>query len=285
MIFKTVLLFLVVVVNGYFAYYLIRDLLKHQKETKKEPANSVALALSSTLIFFLSTLGISDFAISTALYPKLGWTSIKKLPGTLNAQCTIPVAVMALAYIQNIKVSIVTLVVCILSQVLGSYLGAKVAIKLPAAQLKISIGVGMIIAALIIFGGKFGLLPAGGDATALTGFRLIIAAIALFIFGALNNIGIGSYALTMITVYLLGLNPLVAFPIMMGAATFSVPVGSIQFVKSGEYSRKITLFTSTFGVIGVLCAVFIVTSLNVSILQWFVAFVLLYSAYGMLKKN
>ena len=89
----------------------------------------------------------------------------------------------------------------------------------------------------------------------------------------------------MITVYLLGLNPAVAFPIMMGAATFSVPIGSAQFVKSGEYSRKITLFTPTFGVIGVLCAVFVITSLNTALLQWFVAFILLYSAYGMLKKN
>ncbi|WZU00935.1 hypothetical protein MGH68_15810 [Erysipelothrix sp. D19-032] len=57
-----------------------------------------------------------------------------------------------------------------------------------------------------------------------------------------NNIGIGSYALTSATVYALGMSPLVAFPIMMGACTFSVPIGSMQFIKLDSYSRKITLF-------------------------------------------
>ena len=285
MSFKDILLLLVVIVNAYFAFIFVKDLLVHKHEVMSEKANTLALPFSSAIIFFLSTVGISDFAISTSLYPKLQWTSVKKLPGTLNTQCTIPVAVMALAYITSIEVSVTTLIVCIVSQMVGSYFGAKFAVKLPADKLKVSIGIGMIVAALIIFGGKFGFLPSGGEATELTGIKLVIVAVALAIFGALNNIGIGSYALTMITVYLLGLNPAVAFPIMMGAATFSVPVGSVQFVKSGEYSRKITLFTSTFGVLGVLCAVFVITSLDTMILQWFVAFILLYSAYGMLKKN
>ncbi len=69
---------------------------------------------------------------------------------------------------------------------------------------------------------------------------------------------------------------------MMGACTFSVPVGSMQFVKLNNYSRKITLFASTFGVIGVLCAVFVVKSMSVSTLQWVVAGVIIYSAITML---
>ena len=87
----------------------------------------------------------------------------------------------------------------------------------------------------------------------------------------------------MATVYALGLNPGVAFPIMMGACTFSVPIGSMQFIKLDAYSRKITLFTSTFGVIGVLVAAFVVKSLNTSTLQWIVVIVILYSAITMLK--
>ncbi len=104
------------------------------------------------------------------------------------------------------------------------------------------------------------------------------------LFGAFNNVGIGSYALTMATVYALGLNPAVAFPIMMGACTFSVPVGSMQFIKLDSYSRKITFFTSTFGVLGVIVAAYVVKSLNVGMLQWVVVIVLLYSAYNMISE-
>ena len=92
----------------------------------------------------------------------------------------------------------------------------------------------------------------------------------------------GLVPMHMATVYAFGLNPGVAFPIMMGACTFSVPVGSMQFIKFDSYSRKITLFTSIFGSIGVLFAAFIVKSMDVSMLQWLVAAVLIYSALSMI---
>ncbi|GEM_PF-6231488 len=66
----------------------------------------------------------------------------------------------------------------------------------------------------------------------------------------------------MATVYALGLSPAVAFPIMMGVCTFSVPIGSMEFIKFGQYGRKITLASVTAGVLGVLAAIFLVKSFN-----------------------
>ena len=120
-------------------------------------------------------------------------------------------------------------------------------------------------------------------AIGLAGGKLALAVVLMVAYGALNNVGIGSYAPTMATVYALGLNPAVAFPVMMGACTFSVPVGASEFVRLGQYGRKITLFSSIFGIAGVLAAVFIVKSLNVSMLQWVVAAVVLYSGASLLK--
>ncbi len=54
-----------------------------------------------------------------------------------------------------------------------------------------------------------------------------------------------------------------------------VPVGGMEFVRLGQYARKITLFSSIFGILGVLAAVFIVKSLDTSMLQWVVAAVIL----------
>ncbi|MBL1069693.1 sulfite exporter TauE/SafE family protein [Ligilactobacillus salivarius] len=282
---RYILLTMVVIVNGYFATVFIRDLLKHKQEFKEEPADSKWLALSSFIIFFLSTFGISDFAIGTVLYQKAKWVSMKKLPGTLNTECVIPVAVMALSYITGISVGIKTLLVCIICQVIGAYLGPRFVAKLPEKTIKVFVGIGLIIASLLIVAGQLKLIPSNGTATELYGWKLILAGFLLFVYGALNNIGIGSYALTMVTVYLLGLNPIAAFPIMMGACTFSVPVGSVQFIKLDDYSRKITLFTATFGVLGVLVAVFLVKQLNTYLLNWLVVIVLLYSAYTMLSKQ
>ena len=277
------ILFLIVIVNGWFAVTFIKDLIKHKTEVMKEPGNPIIMAIVTFLMFLLSTFGISDFAIGSSLYPKAKWVSDKKLPGTLNTECVIPVAVMALSYISSIKVGLLTLATAIICQIIGAYVSPKYVTKLPAKVIKEFVAAGLIIAAALILAGKFGVYPTGGEATALTGGKLILFAVLCVLYGALNNIGIGSYALTMATVYALGLNPGVAFPIMMGACTFSVPIGSMQFIKLDAYSRKITLFTSTFGVIGVLVAAFVVKSLNTSTLQWIVEIVILYSAITMLK--
>ena len=280
----TVLLTLIVIVNLFFVAAFVKDLIRNKNEMMNEPANTIALSFTSFFTFLLSTFGISDFAIGTVLYQKLKWVPLKKLPGTLNAQCVIPVAAMALSYITSIDVGIKTLAVCIISQVIGAYIGPRFVVKLPEKTIKQFVSIGLTIAALLILAGKFNLISSNGTATELYGIKLAAAGILLFVYGALNNIGIGSYALTMATIYALGMNPAAAFPIMMGACTFSVPIGSMQFVKFGENSRKITLFASTFGVLGVLTAVYFVKSLNTSMLQWLVIVVLLYTAVSMVME-
>lgn len=282
------ILLLVVAVNAAFAFVFIRDLTRHKAEVIRELFHNVAQtlvqAVSAGVIFFLSTFGISDFAISTVLYRQLRWVEDARLPGTLNTQCVIPVAVMALAYISSIDVELTTLALCIGAQVLGAYIGPRFVVRMNVTLIKKFIIAGLLTAAALLLLGKFGLFPSGGLETGLHGWKLALLGVLSLAYGALNNVGIGSYALTMATVYALGLNPGVAFPIMMGACTFSVPVGSMQFIKFDRYSRKMTLLTSTIGLIGVLIAVYIVKSLNVSMLQWVVAAVILYAAISMIME-
>lgn len=277
-----IILLSIILLNGIFAYKFLFDVIRHQQELRAESGNNIFLAISSATLFFFSSFGLSDFAISTVLYRLKKLVSDKKLPGTLNTQCVIPVAVMALTFISVIKVDTLTLVICIVSQIAGAYLGPRFVIKLPAHFIRLSISISLIIATLFILGSKFNLIPLGGTASGLSGMKLAIAAICLFIFGALNNIGIGSYPLTMVTIYALGMNPSIAFPIMMGACAFSVPIGSMEFIKYGSYSRKITLYASTFGALGVLMGVYVVKELNIALLQWVLAVILFYSGLSML---
>ena len=89
----------------------------------------------------------------------------------------------------------------------------------------------------------------------------------------------------MVTIYALGMNPAAAFPIMMGASAFSVPIGSMQFIRYGSYSRKITLAAVTAGVIGALIGVKCFTLLDLSALQWLVAAILIYTGTSMLLQE
>jgi len=280
-----VILGLIILVNGLFAYRLIVDLIRHKSEVWREPGSNIFFAFLGIVSQFLGTFGISDFAFNAVAFRLTKTVEDKKIPGTLNAACVVPVAFMALAYITVIKVDVFTLVVLIIAQTTGSYLTPRIVVKLPVRRIRIGIAVGLLCAAAFILAGKLQLIPSGGDLTGLPGIKLAVAAAAVFIYGALNNIGIGSYAPTMATVYALGIDPRVAFPIMMGGCTFSCAVGAMEFIRLGGYSRKPTLWISIAGLVGVAAAVYLVKRMDVDVIKWVVFVVVLYAALDLLFKE
>jgi len=279
------ILALIILVNGFFAYRLIVDLIRHKSEVWREPGSNIFFAFLGIVSQFLGTFGVSDFAFNTVAFRLTKTVEDKKIPGTLNAACVIPVAFMALAYITVIKVEALTLAVLIIAQTSGSYLTPRIVVKLPVHRIRMGIAVGLLCAAAFILAGKLQLIPSGGNLTGLPGIKLAVAAAAVFIYGALNNIGIGSYAPTMATVYSLGIDPRVAFPIMMGGCSFSCAVGAMEFIRLGGYSRKPTLWISTAGLVGVAAAVYLVKSMDVDVIKWVVFVVVLYAALDLLYKE
>jgi uncharacterized membrane protein YfcA len=79
------------------------------------------------------------------------------------------------------------------------------------------------------------------------------------------------------------MNPTAAFPIMMGACAFLMPVASMRFVRKGRYSLRPALGLTMGGVPGVLLAAFIVRSLELATVRWLVVAVVLYTAVSMLR--
>lgn len=111
---------------------------------------------------------------------------------------------------------------------------------------------------------------------------IFITVIVNFFLRALQTAGIGMYAPSMALVYILGMSPRVAFPIMMTSAAFTLPPVSIKFIKEGAYNRKASLAITAAGIVGVFIAAFIVKSLPVKILIWFVIIAIIYAAVTLL---
>lgn len=64
-------------------------------------------------------------------------------------------------------------------------------------------GIALFVTAFIMFAGKVGWMPGGGDAIGPTGGKLIAGNVGNFILGALMTAGIGLYAPCMALVYIL----------------------------------------------------------------------------------
>lgn len=278
---RTGLLAVLIIVGVCFSTYVGADLYRHWDTVRHSSAPTIGVALSGMLIFFLSTLGVSDFAVSTAIYTPTKWVSVKRLPGTLNVQGVVPFVLMAVGFIGVVKVDPVTLLALVAAQVVGAVLSPRFVVKLPERTIKRWIACGLIIAGLFILAGRLHLIAGNGTALRLSGLSLIVGCGLQVLYGALNNIGIGSYALTTATIYALGLNPLVAFPIMMSGSALSVAAGSSLFVYYGDYDRKVASIASLFGVVGVLVGLMVFAHFNVAIVSWLVIGVLFYTSFNL----
>jgi uncharacterized membrane protein YfcA len=122
-----------------------------------------------------------------------------------------------------------------------------------------------------------------GNALGLAGIRLWIGIVVSFCLGALMTIGIGLYAPCMIMVTLLGMNPIAAFPIMMGSCAFLMPVASLRFIRFNAFSMLAALGLTIGGIPGVWIAAHMVYHLPITAVRWLVVIVVLYASITMLR--
>jgi uncharacterized membrane protein YfcA len=231
---------------------------------------------------FFDALGIGNFATTTALFKVRRHPADENIPGTLNAGHSLPVVVEAFIFISVVTVDPTTLVSMIAAAVLGAWLGVGFVSRLSRRAIQGWMGAALLIAALLMLATNIHLLPAGGEATGLSGGTLAFAVAVNFLLGAVMMVGVGMYAPCMILVCMLGMSPLAAFPIMMGACAFLMPTGGERFIKSGRYDFRTSVGLTLGGIPGVLVAALIVKTLPLVWLRWLVVVVVVYAATAML---
>ncbi len=232
---------------------------------------------------FFDTLGIGSFAPTTAMFRGFKTTPDEKIPGTLNVGHTLPTIVEALIFITIINMDMTTLVLLIVASVLGSWMGADIVTRLPKQQIQIGMGSALLVAAVFLAIKVTGAGPGGDTLIGLTGSKLAIAIIGCVLIGALMTIGIGAFAPIMAMVALLGMDGKAAFPIMMGACAFLMPVCSAKFIRAKAYDVGSALGLAIGGVPAVLIAAFIIKSLPLTVIFWLVIAIVTYTGISMLR--
>ncbi|WP_099221464.1 sulfite exporter TauE/SafE family protein [Listeria costaricensis] len=280
----TAILGLLLVVGTVFAIYLIKDLVAHRGDWGKE--NVWVAGIVGFITDFLDALGIGSFATTTLGFKITRFLKNDELlPGTLNAGHAIPVIVEAFLFITVVEVDPVTLVSMVLAAMVGSFIGARTVSKLPEKKIQAAMGIALAITAVLMALQQLQLLDLlgkGNKAMGLSGGLLVVAIVGNFILGALMTAGVGLYAPCMAMVFMLGLNPLVAFPIMMTSCSALMPVASLEFIKHDRYSKKGVIGLTIGGILGVIVAVQFVKSMDLTVLTWIIIAVVVYTSITML---
>jgi uncharacterized membrane protein YfcA len=231
---------------------------------------------------FFDTLGIGSYAPTTAMFRAWRLVPDELIPGTLNVGHVVPTVVQAVIFTQLVEVEFTTLALMLAAAAGGAYFGAGVVAGMQRRTVQVAMGSALFAAAGIMLLQLVGLVPGGGEALALSGWKLAVGIGVNFVLGALMTLGIGLYAPCMILVSLLGMNPTAAFPIMMGSCAFLMPVGSIRFIDKNAYHLRAAVGLALGGPLAVLVAAFIVKSLPLLYMRWLVVIVVVYTAASMI---
>ncbi|WP_233340766.1 sulfite exporter TauE/SafE family protein [Streptococcus sp. 121] len=238
---------------------------------------------------FLDTLGIGSFLTTTTLFRAARYLDDdRQLPGTLNVMHTLPTLVEALFFISVVQVDALTLISMVTAATIGGKLGSEIVSHLDKKFILTTVSIAMFLTSLIMLGRITGLvdsLGSGNTAMGLTGWKLLIGIIGNFILGALMSAGVGLYSPCMVMVYLLGMNPLAAFPIMMTSCAALMPVSSMTFMKNDSYYKKGLGWMIFGGVIGVIIAATLVQSLSLTVLSWVIVVVGFFTSFTLFRAS
>ncbi|MGD9904670.1 MAG: permease [Vicinamibacterales bacterium] len=242
----------------------------------------VHLALGAVPLFF-DTLGIGNYAPTTAAFRALKLVRDEWIPGTLNVGSSVPVAVEAFAFVVAIAVDPLTLLVMVPIGATGGFVGARIVSALPRRPIQLGMGLALLIGSVLMTLTNLEWIPGGGTAIGFSGAQLAAASAVNFILGVFNALGIGSYAPSLIVFSLMGMDPRSAFPIMMGSAAYMLPMAGLQFARAGKYDGQAALGMTLGGIPGVLVAAYVVKSLELATIRWLVVVVVLYAGLSLLR--
>ncbi len=232
---------------------------------------------------FFDALGIGSFATTTTYYRFRKMVRDELIPGTLNVGHCLPTITQAFIGIAVIAVDFLTLVLMIVTAVAGSWFGAGIVARMPRRAIQVGMGLALLIAAVFMFLSVMGLMPPGGETLGVRGGRLVVALVGSFFLGSIMPLGIGYYAPCMILISLVGMNIKAAFPIMMGACAFLMPVASIEFVHKKRYSLRAAAGLTAGGIFGSALALLVVKSLPLYWVKWLVTVVVIYTGVSLLR--
>ena len=250
------------------------------RQQPKEPLSMVIygkLVASGIIAFIADTLGIGSFAVNVALAKTFGTFRDDELPAVNNGAQVIPGTIESLFFMQIVDVDLITLVTLVAGTCVGGVLGGFVVSHLSKQTIRLSMIICFIMIIGLLIGHQWHLLPMDGAVVALRSWALLIGFLALAVCGALTSVGIGLFAMVQGVLFLMGVSPLVAFPIMTTAGAMQQPLTTLVFLQQNKIPLKKTLILSLAGCIGVAITLPIFNYMTVTWLHSLLLGILIYN--------
>ncbi len=277
-IIKLLAIIFAVIVTGWFFY--------NYYEEKLTLGAQLKIGFIGFIANLLDTIGIGSFAVIIALRRILNvMTDDVKLIGTMNIQAVITALAQTLIFLHFISLDIITLLIAISMITLGGFLSGLVAVRIDKKIVQDVMLIAFILTGILLFLTQLNILEIASTSTAIKGVKLIIFAIFMLIAGTLPAFGVGYYSLVKTSIFLFGVSPIIAFPIMASASSYQMPVTAITFINKKKFYAKSAILLAVFGVLGVFIAAPLISKVNPYVLKWILLGVVVYNVVTIAKNR
>lgn len=251
--------------------------LKQQPKESISFSDTVKLSVSGVLAFISDTIGVGSFAVNIALAKVLNTFQDEELPAMNNGAQVIPGTIESLFFMQMIQVDLTTLFTLVAGTCIGGVIGGSVVSRLSKQAIRLAMMTCFLLILSLLVCNQLHLMPIGGELTALHDWKLVLGFFAMIICGSLTCVGIGLFAMVQGVLFLMGVSPAVAFPIMTTAGAMQQPLSTLVFLKQDKIPLKRTLILSLAGCVGVFIALPIVSHLSTQWLHTLLMGIMLYN--------
>lgn len=241
----------------------------------------VKLVFSGIISFMADTLGVGSFAVNVALAKLLGTFEDQELPGVNNGAQVIPGAISSFFFMHWLDVDVLTLVTLVAGTAFGGLIGGAVVSRLRKQAIRLTMMFCFFGVIILLLAHQFRWFPLDGDLIELRSWKLVMGFFAMATCGMLTSAGVGLFAMVQGVLFVLGVSPLIAFPVMMTAGAMQQPLTTLVFLQQDKIPLKKTLILSVGGCIGVFITLPIFSHLTISWLHNLLLVILIYNFFAM----
>ncbi|MDQ5920270.1 MAG: hypothetical protein QG673_326 [Pseudomonadota bacterium] len=244
----------------------------------------IKIAFIGFISNLLDTVGIGSFAIIVALRRMLGvMPDDVKLIGSMNIQAVITALAQMLIFLHFIQLDLTTMMVAIVMITIGGFLSGLIAVRINKKIMHNIMLLAFVVTGCLLFLIQLNVLNFSSSSDAIVGVRLIIFALFMLVAGMLPAFGVGYYSLVKTSIFLFGVNPIIAFPIMAAASSYQMPVTAVTFIGKKKFYPKSSILLAAFGLLGVFIAAPLISKVDPYTLKWILLIVVMYNIITLTK--
>ncbi|MCQ2560624.1 MAG: hypothetical protein MJ186_01095 [Clostridia bacterium] len=282
---QTIIGYIFLICGAAWTAVLLWKLIPICRKEKESGKSLGVMMVTEAVIFFIATMGLSDFVLNTIMFNRFKSADTSRLPGTLLVSCLVPGTVMAYTYLQNAQaIDTATLVLCAGGMLVGALIGGKFVVGMDGKVIKKILGfalifsMGALILKMVVSSGV------SGTKTGFSGAMLIAAGLLSLACGMLNMLGVPCKPTLTAAFLLMGLSPMCTLTLTLVMCGIT-PVGAaIRFFRSGMYHKKTALAATTAGTAAAIAGCMVMISLPAMVLNVLLLTVMLVAIITTFKK-